>query len=543
MLINACLFNAQLLYGSSDLNQREILRSVNGSTTVKQMQSYINAGFNINTTDDRGATAFIYAIHLRNRSLAHYLLDQKANFNIKDSKGEKALHHSAYASETKITRRLIKLGANVNDRDDCGLTPVMHAIKGAFFDDIIRNILSVGYNFNIVDDRGFTALAYAMSHEKYDLAKFFVEKCGANPNVNTFAIESVLHTAIEKDAPIKLIKALIANNANVNERSRIGNFSLLSLIIHKQKNDLIPLFLRCDSFNINLTDYAGRTHLMGAVINRNVEAVRLLLQDPRIEVNHAASGHGITALMYAVIDGTPDILRMLLAPSSILFYVVNDLYCDFLHYVAISENPDFLDVVLEVKDIIFDDLHSTRMNGGFLTIYIEDNKIGQVGKLLKHPNINVNLEKYGLLSPIKCAIKFGRFEIIKMLFDYEPQFPQWCNRFYYPLQMNIVSLYDDLTPLMYAASNNKLQAVRLLLTHPEINIRVKDSNQQTAKDMATDPLIIGELRFHSLKPFLSFIEGSQIQNSMVHAYLGAGENTTQVIAASDLTRFLCEYID
>jgi Ankyrin repeats (3 copies) len=81
----------------------------------------------VNTTDDWGRTALMYAAHSGNAAITQLLLDHGANVNLQDQFGETALIKACKAERLPVCTLLVQRGADMFHRNQSGWSPLSMA--------------------------------------------------------------------------------------------------------------------------------------------------------------------------------------------------------------------------------------------------------------------------------------------------------------------------------------------------------------------------------------------------------------------------------
>ena len=118
----------------------------------------IEAGANVNTRDNRGRTALMFAT---NAKQTKSLIEAGADVNAQDEHGMTALMGARNEEQTKS---LIEAGANVNARNIWGRTALMYAKA-----EQIKSLIEAGADVNAQDGCGWTVLMLTKNAEKYTL--------------------------------------------------------------------------------------------------------------------------------------------------------------------------------------------------------------------------------------------------------------------------------------------------------------------------------------------------------------------------------------
>ena len=111
------------------------------------------------------------------------------------------------------------------------------------------------------------------------------------------------------------MRAALTRGEDVNSKDVGGGTPLRWAVVNKE-NSIVRLLLEQPALDLNLADYFGKTALHHAVSEDNVEGVRLLLADPRLNPNQKDNS-GRAPVMKAMFDRNVDTLRELVAHPSV----------------------------------------------------------------------------------------------------------------------------------------------------------------------------------------------------------------------------------
>jgi len=89
----------------------------------------LTAGADINTQDEFGNTALMWAVGKGNVELVKILLNRKASVSKAEKQGRTPLMVAAHHGQNKIIGELLKAGADLEDQDDCQNTPLVFAVS------------------------------------------------------------------------------------------------------------------------------------------------------------------------------------------------------------------------------------------------------------------------------------------------------------------------------------------------------------------------------------------------------------------------------
>ena len=100
------------------------------------------------------------------------------------------------------------------------------------------------------------------------------------------------------------VRRTLARGEDVNSKDGDNQTGLIYAVSHRWNNEIVKLLLEQPSLDLNCVNNKGNTALLWATINDNVEGVRLLLADPRLNsINHKGLD-GRTPVMKAMMMGS-----------------------------------------------------------------------------------------------------------------------------------------------------------------------------------------------------------------------------------------------
>ena len=113
------------------------------------------------------------------------------------------------------------------------------------------------------------------------------------------------------------VRAALARGADVNGQSGGLNQTVLMWAIMNEHNSIVRLLLEQPTVDLNATDSFEQTALHHAVYENNVEGVQLLLADPRLNTANQKDEDGSAPTMLALRRNSLDVLRELVAHPSV----------------------------------------------------------------------------------------------------------------------------------------------------------------------------------------------------------------------------------
>lgn len=323
-----------LLKKGGNINERDsfgrtplIYAALNGHDRIINM--LIGSHADIHAKDDFGQTAFIAAVNRGHVNTAEILLKNGANPSTPNSEDMLPIFIAFEREDFEMVDLLLKYGIKINTMDKKGRTVLQRIIESNQV-ELVRTILrrgideryivhlaaSVGdttllktflknkININQKDPLGRTPLLFALLYDRTQSAKMLLDQ-GADLSlveINTVAERgrTILQKIIESnDAELvrtilrcgvdmryivhlaagagdtTLLKTLLNNKINVNQRDPLGRTPLLFALLYDRTQAAKMLLDHGADFALN--DEQGKTPLMVAAERRNIEGLKLLL--------------------------------------------------------------------------------------------------------------------------------------------------------------------------------------------------------------------------------------------------------------------------
>ena len=205
----------------------------------------------------------------------------------------------------------------------------------------------------------------------------------------------------------------------------------------------------------NSKDLKGQNILMYAVKNANLEMVRFLLDMNVIDLN-AKDNNGNTALLIAAQVGDIEKMRFLLSRGADVGAQNNDKETALLMAVKSGDNEK-IELLIKYNALSKNDLNSFDeiiSNKYKMKISLVEKQIDAIGR-------KVGKELHGL---VQAMISCGKSEESKS--KLREALNIWK-------EVNAPVMGEDLTPLMYAAMNDKRLATEVLLTFEDIDVNAQ----------------------------------------------------------------------
>ena len=220
----------------------------------------------------------------------------------------------------------------------------------------------------------------------------------------------------------------------------------------------VPSLLGMNKWDVNAADCTGITSLIWAVVRGHEEVVRMLLEREDVNPDQPDSKYGRTPLSWAAEKGHDGIVKMLLAREE-----VNPDHADTeygvtpLWWAAKNGHDGIVTMLLEREDINLDQ-PDTCYGWTPLSFAAKNGHDGIVKMLLERENVNPDHPdtQYGQ-TPLSLAAENGYDGIVNMLLEREGVNPDQADTKY------------GRTPLSLAANNGHDRIVKMLLEREDIN--------------------------------------------------------------------------
>lgn len=378
------------------------------------------------------------------------------------------------------------MNSSINVRGDRGRTFLWHAVNRVCGADIHADraveidkavfILRCGGDPTVADDHGVTPLQIALQEGDVVAARLLLDYLSTNSALKGFQDKSTLndllvrHIGSFRDAG--LLRMILDLGANVNIRNLNGETPLIeeSRVGHQEG---IKMLLRRDDVDLQAKSRDGSTALHVAARNNQLQAVDLLLQDRRININGLDSS-GNAAFWWS----------------------------SYLEYDEVSKR--FLDE--QRLDVNFrGSRFGTRSRTTALYLAVFRNNLPLVSRMLEaaHLPLDPNILGDHRWSPLGAAAYQGLYDMVKLLLgvkgirinavDKGEDDPLWlaiqtrsrsvvelflCKRTW--LDINCQNNKNGDTYLLAAARDGDLQLVDLILGFGGVNLNARNERGESA---------------------------------------------------------------
>ena len=257
----------------------------------ERIQSILKEGFNINTTDESGATGLMIATTTGSFEVVRILIEHNADVNVRDRNGMTALMRACMKDNAAIIKALIEAGSEVNAKSSSGNTPLLIAGSAANVSSVAE-LLAAKADTDLDDSLGCTVLMRAAMAGHIDVVSALI-RSKADLNLKDKSERTVLMYSLEKGHPL-IASMLIDAGANVNAKGKGGMTPLM--MAAKQTVESVDKLLQAGA-DVNAVNSDGFSAMTFALEKGNAEIIAALI-DAGANVN-VKTRAGMTPLMWA----------------------------------------------------------------------------------------------------------------------------------------------------------------------------------------------------------------------------------------------------
>lgn len=226
------------------------------------------------------------AVKKNDLKVAESCLKSGVDVNAPDNKGLVPLHYAAACQHVEMIKWLLSHGADVNRKNQREWTPLHYALgcdevteklcpkwNPAKRLEITMILVTAKADVNAEDDHGVRPVNLAI--DSPEILEYLAEHGGILSGGNAFRGQTMLHWAINYDAPVKTVKLILKHGGRINEYDGDG-YAPLHRAVQRKKLQIVKCLVEHGA-NITLVEEEeGKTALELAMENHQAEIVKYL---------------------------------------------------------------------------------------------------------------------------------------------------------------------------------------------------------------------------------------------------------------------------
>ncbi len=244
---------------------------------------------------------FFVGYGFQKESILKILKEKGYDINAKDSDGIAPIHLAIAKKSVKLIEILLKNGASINTKYRGLVNLITFATWQNCDEEIYSKLVSNGANINYIDIDGYSPIYDAIISNNVKIFKLFL-KIGANVKIydkNKFP-SNLLHFAVFTNADAEIMKILVDNGVNINQKDFDG-LTPLHCAIHDNNIKAITTLVNLGA-NINILTDKGLNLLGYAIEVQSGTQTLSKVLNLGLDINHK-DVNGNTPLHNAIING------------------------------------------------------------------------------------------------------------------------------------------------------------------------------------------------------------------------------------------------
>jgi ankyrin repeat protein len=475
----------------------------------------------INAQDEDGDSALHLAIALENRTAVEELLKRDdVDVNLRNKYNQTALHLACFWKNIPVEmfRKILEKSSDVNAQEIDGLTALHIAInfqlKGALEELLKRKDVDVNlknkYNqtalhyyaafgwknmprnlftkifkkstdVNAQDKNGFTALHFAILGENRTAVEELLKCKDVDFNIKNYGNQTALYLSCKwKNIPVELFRVILEKSTNVNAQDEVGT-TALHWATFKQSTTAVEELIKHKDVDVNLKNNKNQTALHCAAVAWKNMPIKLFTKilEKTTDVN-AQEEDGRTALHWAIKEANKTAVGELLKCKDVDFNIKNNNDRTALFIACFWKNMpiDLFRLILEKTT----DVNAQEKDGhSALQCALSEGNETVVGELLKCKDVDVNLKNNDNQTALhfSCLWEDMPIDLFRVILEKTANINEQTE--------------NGHTALRLAIRQENRTAVEELLNHKDVDVNLKNNDNQTAlhyaawwKNMPTD---------------------------------------------------------
>ncbi|KAK8851752.1 ankyrin repeat-containing domain protein [Apiospora arundinis] len=388
----------------------------------------------IESKDQYGGTALLYAAEAAHDAVVKLLLANGANINIRDEHSGTALLYAAAGGHETTVQLLLEQGADIDSKNDQNMSPLTRAIQEGH-SLVVKLLLSEGAE---PDSNGYnqrTPLSFAAEGGHEEIAKLLFATRRIDVNSRDIFGQSPFWWAVRYEHVMLVRLFMDEGSVDVNVKDIQHQASPLWWSARQGLAAVVSLLLTDNGLEVESKDYNYRTPFSVAAENGRDSVIRLLLNSGKVKTGYQDRLYSRTALSYAAGGGHDTTVKLLLAFGTADLNTVDYLGRTPLSIAAANGHHSVVELLLAVGGIIPD--HADKYRG----------------------------------TPLMRASENGHSTIVHLLLQRD-------------VKINATDTLNGRTPLMWAVENEHEEVCSLLLATKLTLLELKDKTGHTALSLA-----------------------------------------------------------
>ncbi|MDD2698603.1 MAG: ankyrin repeat domain-containing protein [Arcobacteraceae bacterium] len=340
---NTILMETMLAFYNIPLHEKERRLSL-----LKMAENLVLKGIDINAINNDGESGLFDAIRNNDYNICAFFINKRVNLNIQNKNYQTPMLLAVLSGikSIDIILLLLKNGANPSIKNDDGKDLLeilnelilythefreledksleMYAKKENQFFVVLKEILkNSNYNLQNLNSKGQPLFFAPMLDGYYDLFKLYItNKFDINAldsnNLNIFYlyVYAVFSLNTFFDAFRPNLIGMLGYGADINLVDAEGRTVISKIMKHNTNAKLFEILIEVARFKYEARDKQGRTLCHHAVLNKNLEIVKMIYVKNH-DVLNISDGYGILPITYAALLGSFDIVEELLRYGTI----------------------------------------------------------------------------------------------------------------------------------------------------------------------------------------------------------------------------------
>ena len=439
-------------YGKTALLQAVWYNNIECTQMLLSQKDVI--GLDLNVTDKNGRTAVTHAVMYERIEILQMLHSHGADFNMVRRDGRTLLLLAVVYNCSKSIEFLLSTSdlreqsiSSVDEQNTKnGSTALITCAKTKNISLALDLLEKFHAKVDVVDNEGKSALHYAAGYGNVDVISLLL-KYHANINI-TDKYECTAFMAAAQNGKIKCMQILNENthetDFDVNAKN-IDGFNALLLAARENHLGSLKYLLNIfsDTIDINATDSNGKSALIYFIKYKNIEAVKILLSCPKIELAFVTNAVDSNAVYFAAEKGFVEILK---------------LFADHKENKALFEKKTFF-----LNDEKWQSILGVGARGGDVEV------VKFLIETMKCSDVDEIVDGYGNRA-LMLAAESNNVHLMKYLID--------KSRMSNDEVIHQKNKFEQ-TPFFYTGISNAIETMKYLLENYDLDVNIKDIDGNT----------------------------------------------------------------